>query len=29
MERDVTLVVNGVARRVTVPARRLLSDCLR
>ncbi|WP_214320104.1 (2Fe-2S)-binding protein [Nonomuraea sediminis] len=28
-ERDVTLVVNGVTRRVRVPVRRLLSDCLR
>jgi aerobic carbon-monoxide dehydrogenase small subunit len=26
---DVRLVVNGVTRTVTVPARRLLSDCLR
>jgi aerobic carbon-monoxide dehydrogenase small subunit len=26
---DVTLVVNGVTHVVTVPARRLLSDCLR
>ncbi|TMR10598.1 (2Fe-2S)-binding protein [Nonomuraea turkmeniaca] len=29
MEHEITLVVNGVARRVSVPARRLLSDCLR
>ncbi|MGW0806454.1 (2Fe-2S)-binding protein [Nonomuraea sp. NPDC002799] len=29
MEHDITLVVNGTARRVRVPARRLLSDCLR
>ncbi|KAB8192294.1 2Fe-2S iron-sulfur cluster binding domain-containing protein [Nonomuraea phyllanthi] len=29
MEHEITLVVNGTARRVTVPARRLLSDCLR
>ncbi|MFC5829183.1 (2Fe-2S)-binding protein [Nonomuraea insulae] len=29
MEYEITLVVNGVARRVSVPARRLLSDCLR
>lgn len=26
---DVRLVVNGIVRTVTVPARRLLSDCLR
>ncbi|MFI7633591.1 (2Fe-2S)-binding protein [Nonomuraea sp. NPDC049400] len=29
MEHEITLVVNGTARRVRVPARRLLSDCLR
>ncbi|MEV4009401.1 (2Fe-2S)-binding protein [Nonomuraea angiospora] len=29
MEHEITLVVNGTARRVGVPARRLLSDCLR
>ncbi|GAA1667742.1 (2Fe-2S)-binding protein [Nonomuraea maheshkhaliensis] len=29
MEHEITLVVNGAARRVRVPARRLLSDCLR
>ncbi|MEV0229384.1 (2Fe-2S)-binding protein [Nonomuraea sp. NPDC050786] len=29
MEHEITLVVNGTARRVSVPARRLLSDCLR
>ncbi|MER6947916.1 (2Fe-2S)-binding protein [Nonomuraea sp. NPDC000554] len=29
MEREITLVVNGTARRVRVPGRRLLSDCLR
>jgi carbon-monoxide dehydrogenase small subunit len=28
-EREITLVVNGVARQVRVPGRRLLSDCLR
>ncbi|WP_433517424.1 (2Fe-2S)-binding protein [Nonomuraea sp. CA-143628] len=28
-EREITLVVNGAARRVRVPGRRLLSDCLR
>jgi carbon-monoxide dehydrogenase small subunit len=28
-EHDVTFVVNGVRRSVRVPARRLLSDCLR
>ncbi|MEV0345770.1 (2Fe-2S)-binding protein [Nonomuraea sp. NPDC050680] len=28
-EREITLVVNGTARRVRVPGRRLLSDCLR
>jgi carbon-monoxide dehydrogenase small subunit len=26
---DITLIVNGVPREVSVPARRLLSDCLR
>jgi carbon-monoxide dehydrogenase small subunit len=26
---DVRLVVNGIVHTVTVPARRLLSDCLR
>ncbi|GAA0912863.1 (2Fe-2S)-binding protein [Nonomuraea longicatena] len=26
---EITLIVNGVARRAVVPARRLLSDCLR
>ncbi|MCK2217410.1 (2Fe-2S)-binding protein [Actinomadura sp. ATCC 31491] len=29
MEHEITLVVNGAARRARVPARRLLSDCLR
>ncbi|TDE27364.1 (2Fe-2S)-binding protein [Nonomuraea mesophila] len=29
MEHEITLVVNGATRRVQVPARRLLSDCLR
>jgi carbon-monoxide dehydrogenase small subunit len=29
VEHEITLVVNGTARRVRVPARRLLSDCLR
>ncbi|MEU0565664.1 (2Fe-2S)-binding protein [Nonomuraea sp. NPDC005983] len=29
MEREITLVVNGTVRRVRVPGRRLLSDCLR
>ncbi|TDC03220.1 (2Fe-2S)-binding protein [Nonomuraea longispora] len=29
MEHEITLVVNGATRRVEVPARRLLSDCLR
>ncbi|TDD07919.1 (2Fe-2S)-binding protein [Nonomuraea deserti] len=29
MEHEITLVVNGATRRVNVPARRLLSDCLR
>ncbi|MGP3929976.1 (2Fe-2S)-binding protein [Nonomuraea sp. KM88] len=29
MEHEITLVVNGATRRVKVPARRLLSDCLR
>ncbi|MEV5889421.1 (2Fe-2S)-binding protein [Nonomuraea fuscirosea] len=29
MEHEITLVVNGTPRRVGVPARRLLSDCLR
>ncbi|MEO3800628.1 (2Fe-2S)-binding protein [Nonomuraea sp. B1E8] len=29
MEHEITLVVNGATRRVRVPARRLLSDCLR
>ncbi|UBU10623.1 (2Fe-2S)-binding protein [Nonomuraea gerenzanensis] len=29
MEHEITLVVNGTARRARVPARRLLSDCLR
>ncbi|MEV0387236.1 (2Fe-2S)-binding protein [Nonomuraea sp. NPDC050643] len=29
MEHEITLIVNGTARRVRVPARRLLSDCLR
>ncbi|TDD45224.1 (2Fe-2S)-binding protein [Nonomuraea terrae] len=29
MEHEITLIVNGAARRVRVPARRLLSDCLR
>ncbi|MEO3869166.1 (2Fe-2S)-binding protein [Nonomuraea sp. B12E4] len=29
MDHEITLVVNGAARRVSVPARRLLSDCLR
>ncbi len=28
-EHEITLMVNGTARRVTVPGRRLLSDCLR
>jgi carbon-monoxide dehydrogenase small subunit len=28
-EREITLVVNGVARQARVPGRRLLSDCLR
>ncbi|WP_327105301.1 (2Fe-2S)-binding protein [Nonomuraea glycinis] len=28
-EHEITLTVNGTARRVTVPGRRLLSDCLR
>ncbi|TYB68591.1 (2Fe-2S)-binding protein [Nonomuraea sp. PA05] len=29
MEHEITLVVNGTARRARVPGRRLLSDCLR
>ncbi|MFC4009746.1 (2Fe-2S)-binding protein [Nonomuraea purpurea] len=29
MEHEITLIVNGTAMRTTVPARRLLSDCLR
>ncbi|NUP03356.1 MAG: (2Fe-2S)-binding protein [Nonomuraea sp.] len=29
MEHEITLIVNGTARRVSVPGRRLLSDCLR
>ncbi|WP_043634074.1 (2Fe-2S)-binding protein [Nonomuraea candida] len=29
MEHEITLIVNGTARRARVPARRLLSDCLR
>jgi carbon-monoxide dehydrogenase small subunit len=29
MSHAITLTVNGVVREVTVPARRLLSDCLR
>ncbi|ETK32505.1 (2Fe-2S)-binding protein [Microbispora sp. ATCC PTA-5024] len=29
MNHDITLTVNGVVREVTVPGRRLLSDCLR
>ncbi|GAA2853285.1 (2Fe-2S)-binding protein [Nonomuraea rubra] len=29
MDHEITLVVNGTARRCRVPARRLLSDCLR